>query len=243
MKKVLITDVTSGLGEATANLALSKKYEVYAIGNSNNKTLRSRAGYHYFPLNFNDVEMLKENSKKFLKDHRFDLVILNRTIIPDIMEIDQTSLYTFQEVMDREVWSNKQLIDILDIYAKVRQVVAISSKEAISCYKGWGAYSVAKTALNALIKTYASEKPWTHFSAIDPGVVITPELKKIFENGNSKIFPSINKIREGSILTPRLAAQRLLLACETAIEYKSGSFLDTRNMEKISNIIINNQLR
>jgi len=236
MKKLLVTGVTTGLGEAIVDLALQNGDEVYSIGKENNKSLISRAGYHFFPVNLDDVGMIKENVKDFLKDHKFDLVILNGSPIKEIMELDRTYLQILTKSMDREVWTNKQLIDILDLYAKVKQVVAVSSTEANLCSKGWGSFSIAKAALNAMIKTYAAEKPWTHFSAIDPGVVMTPELKRVFEHTDPKIFPSIKRIREGVVLTPEVAAKRFLSACEAAIEYKSGSFLDIRNMDSIFDI-------
>ncbi len=236
MKKLLVTGVEDGLGEAIVDLALQRGDEVYTLGKKKNKAFISRAGYYFFPVNLDDVGMIKENVRNFLKEHRFDLVILNTPTLPEILELDQVLLHNLHKSMDREVWRNKQLIDVLDLYAKVRQIVAVSSQEANLCSKGWGSYSIAKAALNAMIKTYAAEKPWTHFSAIDPGVVMTPQLKRIFENTDPKLFPSIKRMREGPVLAPEVAAKRFLTACEAAIEYKSGSFLDIRNMDSIFDI-------
>jgi NAD(P)-dependent dehydrogenase (short-subunit alcohol dehydrogenase family) len=236
MRKVLVTGVDSEFGEAIVDLALKRGDEVYSLGKKNSKALIARAGYHFFQVNFDDDELIKENIKDFLKDHKFDLVILNSSTLPDIMELDQTYLMMLKRSMSREVWRNKQLIDVLDLYAKVRQIVAVSSSEANLCSKGWGSYSIAKSALNAMIKTYASEKPWTHFSAIDPGVVMTSELKRIFEHTDPKLFPSIKRMREGPVLTPEVAAKRFLSACGVAIEYKSGSFLDIKSMDSIFDI-------
>jgi alcohol dehydrogenase len=233
MKKIFIVGIENEFGEAIVEAFLKRKDEVYALTKKGIEKFALRAGFHPFYVNLDDVDLIKENTKDFIKDHKFDLVIFNSTILPDIQELDQIYLEFLNQTMAQEVWLKKQLIDTLDLYAKVRQIVAISSQEALICSKGWGRFSIAKAALNAMIKTYASEKPWTHFSAIDPGLVMTSELKRIFETADPKIFPSIKRMRESIILTPEIAAKRLISACNMAIEYKSGSFLDMRNMDTI----------
>ncbi len=231
MRKILLTGASDSFGDAIIDTLLARGDQVYVIGNYSNKAFITKPGYYFFAVNMEDVGMIKESSRNFIKEHKFDLVILNTPEYPDILELDQTSLQTLNEALHRHVWVNKQLIDILDLYSKVRQVVAISSKETSICEKGWGAFVIAKSALNAMIKTYASEKPWTHFSAIDIGTVMTPKLKRIFEKTDAEIYPSIKRLREGYIFTPEVASKRLLLGCELAMEKSSGSFIDMSDLE------------
>lgn len=231
MRKVLITGVSSGLGAALAETLVQRGDTLYAIGRHDNKKLANRPGYFFLPLDLSDVTMIPENVKTFIAGHAFDLVILNAGILGDIREMEQFTLDEIRRVMDLNVWANKQLIDTLDHHARPKQVVAVSSGAAVNGSKGWGPYSISKAALNMMIKVYAAEKPWTHFSAIAPGVVMTPMLEEVFYRGDEELFPSIRRIKEGPILRSDVAAQRFLSACEKAGEYPSGSFLDMREME------------
>ncbi len=231
MRKVMITGVSSGLGAALAERALEQGDQVYAVGRHDNKRFLNQAGYYFLPLDLSDVTMLRENLKEFVKGHAFDLVILNAGQLTEIKELSETSLEEIHRTMDLNVWANKQIIDTLDLHARPRQVVAVSSGAAVNGSKGWGAYALSKAALNMLIKLYAAEKPWTHFSAIAPGIVMTPMLEKILRITDPLRYPSIQRIKDGPIQTPEIAARRFLDACEKAQEYPSGSFLDVRTIE------------
>jgi len=231
MRKVMITGVSSGLGAALAERALEQGDQVYAVGRHDNKRFLNQAGYYFLPLDLSDVTMLRENLKAFVKGHAFDLVILNAGQLTEIKELSETSLEEIHKTMDLNVWANKQIIDTLDLHARPRQVVAVSSGAAVNGSKGWGAYALSKAALNMLIKLYAAEKPWTHFSAIAPGIVMTPMLEKILRITDPIRYPSIQRIKDGPIQTPEIAARRFLDACEKALEYPSGSFLDVRTIE------------
>ncbi len=231
MRKVMITGVSSGLGAALAERALEQGDQVYAVGRHDNKRFLNQAGYYFLPLDLSDVTMLRENLKEFVKGHAFDLVILNAGQLTEIKELSETSLEEIRRTMDLNVWANKQIIDTLDLHARPRQVVAVSSGAAVNGSKGWGAYALSKAALNMLIKLYAAEKPWTHFSAIAPGIVMTPMLEKILRITDPIRYPSIQRIKDGPIQTPEIAARRFIDACEKALEYPSGSFLDVRTIE------------
>jgi len=231
MRKVLITGVSSGLGAALAEECIGRGDDVYAIGRHDNRALHNKPGYYFLPTDLSDVDMLRENIKEFVDKHRFDLVILNAGIMSDLQELGETPLHELRRIMDLNVWANKQVIDTLDLHAKTEQIVAVSSGAAINGHKGWGGYAISKAALNTMIKIYAEEKPWTHFSAIAPGVVMTPMLQRMFKISDPVIYPSVQRIRDGLILSPREAAIRFLKACDAAKKHPSGSYLDVRNLE------------
>ncbi len=231
MRKILITGVSSGLGAALAEACLARGDDVYGLGRHDNKALHNKPGYYFLPVDLSDVELLRENIKEFLRHHHFDLAILNAGQLGEIKELGETSLAELRRIFDLNVLANKQIIDALDLHAKVDQVAAVSSGAAINGHKGWGSYSISKAALNIMIKVYAEEKPWTHFSAIAPGVVMTPMLKELFDTADPALFPSVQRLREGLILSPEVAAERFLKACEvTRVKHPSGSFLDVRTM-------------
>ncbi|WP_457608426.1 SDR family NAD(P)-dependent oxidoreductase [Nitratifractor sp.] len=230
MRKVLITGISSGLGAALAEECLRRGDDVYALGRHDNKALYNRPGYYFFPVDISDVEMLRENIKTFVARHHFDLVILNAGVMGDLKELSETSLQELRRVMDLNLWANKQIIDTVDLHAKAKQIVAVSSGAAVNGNKGWGGYAISKAALNIMIKIYAAEKPWIHFSAIAPGVIMTPMLQRIFETADPALFPSVQRIRDGLILSPEDGARRFLKACDLALKEESGSYLDVRKM-------------
>jgi len=230
MKKIFITGISSGLGEALARSCLERDDRVYAVGRRDNPLFANRAGYYFYPLDLADITMLRENLREFIDHHEYDLVILNAGILGEIRELSEFSLDAARKIMDLNLWSNKQLIDTLDLHARSKQIVAVSSGAAVNGSKGWGPYAISKAALNMMIKVYAREKPWTHFSAIAPGVIMTPMLRKILDRTDPLIYPSIQRIKEGPILSPEAAARLFLDACDSARNHESGSFLDIRTL-------------
>ncbi len=136
-----------------------------------------------------------------------------------------------KEVMEVNVWANKELIDTLHAHAKVKQIIGISSGAAVNGSKGWGTYSISKSAFNMLLKVYAKELPDIHFTALAPGVIHTPMVQHIIDEVNDEIYPSAKKLKEGNIQTPQEAANHLVTIFPQLLEYESGSFLDVRTMD------------
>jgi NAD(P)-dependent dehydrogenase (short-subunit alcohol dehydrogenase family) len=96
--------------------------------------------------------------------------------------------------------------------------------------KGWGAYSLSKSALNMLLNVYAKELPEIHFTSLAPGVIDTPMVQQIIHYVDDTEFPSAKRLKEGSIQTPKEAARLLVSTFDTLLNYESGSFLDVRTM-------------
>jgi len=232
MRKVFITGVSSGLGEALTKVCIARGDEVYAVGRRDNPRFANQAGYTFYPLDLTDVEMIPETLREFVQHHSYDLAILNAGVLGEIRELGEVPLREARAVMELNLWANKQIIDTLDLHCRPRQLVAVSSGAAVNGSKGWGPYAISKAALNMMIKVYAAENPWTHFSAIAPGVVMTPMLKRILERTDPLVYPSIQRLREGPILSPDAAAKIFLDACDKALEYDSGSFLDVRRLRE-----------
>jgi len=230
MRKVLITGVSSGLGRALAERILERGDQLFALGRREPAELSREPGFLFLPVDLSDPEMIPEAIREFIDRHTFDLVILNAGRIEPLKLLSDTPLSELRGLMEINLWANKQIIDTLDLHATVRQVVAVSSGAAVNGSKGWGGYALSKAALNMLIKLYAAEKPWIHFSAIAPGVVKTPMLEKILRHGDAERYPSLQKILDGPILPPEVAAERFLSACESALEHSSSSFLDVRSL-------------
>ena len=231
MKNVLITGVGSGLG-----LALAKKYleigeRVYAIGRDLPPQLDRDPNFFFFPYDLQETSALKAKVSEFVSNRHFDIAILNAGILGEIRTLKETPMEAIRTVMDVNVWANKELIDTLDEFGGVTQIVGFSSGAAVNGSKGWGAYSLSKSSLNMLINVYAKELPHIHFTALAPGVIRTPMVEHILEEVDRSIYPSAQRLAEGPILSPEQAANRLIVAFDKLLKYESGSFIDIRSME------------
>ena len=231
MENILITGVSSGLGEALAKAYLEKGDKVYAIGKTLPHLLDQNPHFFFFPYDLNETFLIQSTLKEFLQNHSFDIVILNAGVLGQIQPLSQTDLSDLKDVMEINLWANKELIDTLYKHAQVKQIVGISSGAAVNGSKGWGAYSLSKAALNMLLKVYAKELPEIHFTALAPGVIHTPMVQHILENVNDEIYPSAKRLKEGEIRSPQKAAELLINTFPKLLQYESGSFLDVRTMD------------
>ena len=159
-----------------------------------------------------------------------DIAILNAGILGEIDTLEKTNLLHMKDAMEVNVWANKEIIDALSSYSFVRQVVGISSGAAINGSKGWGTYSISKSALNMLLKVYSKELPEIHFTALAPGVIKTPMTEYVMQKVDDSLFPSVKALKENHIQTPKEAAKNLIFIMPKLLEHESGSFLDVRSM-------------
>ena len=231
MKNILITGVSSGLGEALVEAYLNNGDAVYSIGKHHPKRFENYPHFFFFPYDLSDVSNLKSTLQPFFDHRSFEIVILNAGVLGDINTLDKINTEDIKRVMDINVWANKELIDLLIEPSIVHQVVAISSGAAVNGSKGWGPYSLSKSSLNMLLKVYAKELPETHFTSLAPGIIDTPMVKHIIEEVDHKLFPSAKTLKESHIQTPKEAAENLLKIIPQLVQYESGIFLDVRTME------------
>ncbi|WP_457593233.1 SDR family NAD(P)-dependent oxidoreductase [Hydrogenimonas sp.] len=232
MSAIFITGVNSGIGNALTKAYLKKGATVYGIG-KRSTAVHSEKNFRYLSLDLRAHETIPIRLRTFLQEVRsFDIAILNAGILGEIKEMTDTALYEIEDVMAVNVWANKVIIDTLnEMQIGLGQIVGISSGAAVNASKGWGSYSLSKSALNMLLKLYSREMPATHITALAPGVIDTPMVRHITEAVDPVKYPSAKRLKEGPILKPESAAQRLIEAFEKVKKYESGSFLDIRTMK------------
>lgn len=231
MKNILITGVSSGLGEALVEAYLNHGDAVYAIGKNLPKRFEHNPHFFFVPYDLSETFMLQSTLQTFVENRSFSLAILNAGVLGEIDTLNHTDISDIKEVMEINVWANKELIDLLSKHSTVQQVVGISSGAAVNGSKGWGAYSLSKSSLNMLLKVYAKELPEIHFSALAPGIIKTPMVDHIIEEVDDRVFPSAKTLKESHIQSPHEAAKNLLGIFPQLLSYESGSFLDVRTME------------
>ena len=231
MANILITGVSSGLGEALVEVYLAKGNTVYGIGKTIPQKFDRNPHFFFFPYDLSETFMLRSTLKDYLAHKSFNTIILNAGVLGEIQTLQNTELTHIKEVMEINVWANKELIDTVVEHAQfVGQVIGISSGAAVNGSKGWGAYSLSKSALNMLLKVYAKELPEIHFTALAPGIIKTPMTDRIIAEVDAQDFPSAKTLKESYIQTPSEAAQNLVSLFPKLLNYESGSFLDVRTI-------------
>jgi len=232
VQNVLITGVGSGIGKALADAFVARNATVYGISRRAAAPIGAE-NFHYLALDLSAVERIAPALERFLADvERLDLVVLNAGVLGEIKEMTETALHEIEAVMRVNVWANKVILDtLIGRNIAVAQVVGISSGAAVNASRGWGPYSLSKSALNTLLRLYAREMPGTHLTALAPGVIDTPMVRHIVEEVDEVKYPSAARLKKGPILSPEDAAKRLIEAFEKVKTYESGSFLDVRTMK------------
>jgi len=231
MANILITGVSSGLGEALVEAYLAEGNTVYVIGRTMPQKFDRNPHFFFFPYDLSKTFMIKSTLKDYFAHKSFNTVILNAGVLGEIQTLQNTELEHIKEVMEINVWANKELIDTLVEHAQfVGQVIGISSGAAVNGSKGWGPYSLSKSALNMLLKVYAKELPDIHFTALAPGIIKTPMTDHIISEVDMQTFPSAKTLKESYIQSPHEAAQNLLSLFPKLLNHESGSFLDIRNI-------------
>ncbi len=227
-KKVLITGCSSGLGLALTNFYLEAGFIVYGI--SRTKPEIENKNFHFKAFDLSDLESIKCNLTPFIdKISYFDIVYLNAGVLGEIKELEKLELEQIKKVLDINVFANKELLDIL-AKTDVKLIIAISSGASLKGSKGWGAYSLSKCALNMLINLYSKEMLNTKLLAVAPGVIETKMTDIIRFEVDDKVFTSAKVLKQGDIQQPNEAASRLNEVVKRADEFKSGSFIDVRNI-------------
>lgn len=244
---ILITGVSSGIGFGLAKKYLELGATVFGISRRKPKELVSPR-FHFQPIDLNIGTDIAPALERFnLEKVALDAVILNAGIYGKISDLREAEISHFRNVMMVNVWANKILLDyLLETCANIDQVVAVSSRAAVSPYRGSGAYCISKSALNMLISLYATENPATHFSTISPPIVDTAIQDYLTGFPSDERYHYLEALKNyqtnGGMLSPDDAAPVLLQAFELARKYPSGSFVTAAAtqktfMKKLSNRI------
>jgi len=226
-KNIFITGCSSGLGLALSALCLKKGYKVYGI--ARNKPALQDKNFIYKYCDLSKIEYIKEELSFFIKEIKiFEAVFLNAGCLGKVDVLNKLCLKDFEEVMKVNVYANKELLDIFSSL-KVKTIIATSSGASLNALMGWSTYCMSKTSLNMLIALYALEMKNTKLLALAPGVIDTAMRDKILGFDAEK-FPSVKIIQEALAFSKEEAAQKMFNVFEKVNVYKSGSFLDVREI-------------
>lgn len=116
---------------------------------------------------------------------RLDILVGNAAMLGDLRPIPHYSPQLWQQVIDLNLTANWRLLRALDPLLRKStrgQALFVTSDVTIHTPAYWGAYTVSKAALEALVKTYQAEAQKTNLNIqlIDPGDVLTSLYSQAF---------------------------------------------------------------
>lgn len=230
MKKVLITGVSSGIGQALAESYKKLGYEVFGLSRR-----PADVDYH-LTLDISDHQLIETRFSSFIKEVRhFDLVILNAGVLGRIDDLKNSTLDELKKMMDINMWSNKIILDILfSDNRQIDQVIGLSSGAAVNGNRGWSGYSLSKAAFKMLIQLYSQEQEQCHFISLAPGLVDTAMQDSLCQVEDIDTFKSLGRIQSArgteAMPSPNELCKRLPQTIEDVKSYESGSFIDIRKI-------------
>lgn len=135
------------------------------------------------PLDLTDYDAIDRlGGAIFERWKRLDILVGNAGILGTLTPLGHVTPKAWSQVMDVNVTANWRLIRSLDPLLRASdagRAVFVTSGAAQKCRAYWGAYSVSKAALDALVRTYAAETENTAVRAmlLNPGPLRTAMRK------------------------------------------------------------------
>ena len=148
------------------------------------------------PLDLSDGDTIDALGPTILERwNRLDVLVGNAGILGPMSPLGHVSAQDWQEVLDVNLTANWRLIRIMDPLlqrSSAGRAIFVTTGAAQSFQAYWGPYAVSKAALEALVKTYASEVDTTPVRAnlVNPGPVATAMRAKAFPGEDPATLPS-----------------------------------------------------
>lgn len=163
---------------------------------------------------------------------RLDAVVNNAGILEPVARLEDAQRDAWQTNWEINVLGPLSLIQaaLEPLRAAHGRVLNVSSGAALQGYSGWGAYCVAKGALNQLNRVLAAEEEAITAVAFRPGVVDTEMQATIREKGAAGMEPEQHRRfqrlhEEGELLSPETPGRALAVLALHAPAAWSGEFI------------------
>lgn len=212
----LVTGASRGIGYAAALAYAREGAHVIAAARTVggleelDDEIRSSGGQATLvPLDLRDMEAIDRlGAAIFERWERLDIALLNAGILGVLSPLGHIEPDVFEDVLRINVLANWRLLRSLDPLLKrsdAGRVIALSSAAAHKCRPFWGAYSVSKAGVEALIRTYAAEHLNGTIRAmlVNPGAMRTAMRAKAMPGEDPQTLP------EPAALAPHLVEMAL----------------------------------
>ncbi|MAS87044.1 MAG: oxidoreductase [Micavibrio sp.] len=195
-KIAFISGASRGIGAATAKALASKGAHailsartISGLEKTHDEIVAAGGAATIMPLDFKKEAHLDALGPTiFERFGQLDILIGNAASLGGLRPIGHTSPKVWEDTFKVNVHANYALIRTLDPLlrqSEAGRAVFISSQMAQFAEPFWGLYAATKTALNAMVLTYAAEtvSPNLKANLFDPGTVNTKMLEEAYPGG------------------------------------------------------------
>lgn len=205
----VVTGASRGIGRAAA-LALAKEgAHIIALARTQGgleelddeiRALGSEATL--VPVDMKDFDAMDRlGAAIFERWKKLDILLGNAGILGKLTPLPHLDPKVWDDAMAVNVTANYRLIRSLDPLLRASdagRVVLVTSGLAYKCFPYWGAYSISKAALEAMMKTYAGECATTNVrvNCFSPGPTRTRMRATAMPGEDPMSIPSAEEVAE-----------------------------------------------
>lgn len=239
MSDVLITGVSSGLGQGLAEVHLARGDRVLGVSRRAPPASLVEAGLRHQAMDLTSFEDVAAALGTLLDGvEELAVVYLNAGVLGSIQDLGEAHLSELKRTLDVNLWGQKAVLDGLQtLQIGVDQVVAISSGASVAASRGWSGYALSKAALNMMVQLYAAERPDTHLIALAPGLVDTSMQAQLAALPREERFAGLDRLRAArgtpAMPGPAQAAARIVELLPTLRGLPSGGYADVRTLPPV----------
>ncbi|MCC6737190.1 MAG: SDR family NAD(P)-dependent oxidoreductase [Bauldia sp.] len=207
----LVTGASRGLGRAAALALAEAGSHIVAVARTvggleelDDDIRRIGGEATLVPLDLKDGNAIDRlGAILFERWGRIDGVLGNAAVLGVITPLAHLSVKAWDEALAVNVTANWRLLRSMDPLLRLSpagRALFITSGAAQSARPYWGAYSITKAALEAMVKTYAGEhaRTTTRANLLDPGPLRTAMRARAMPGEDPMT------LREPSAVTPRI---------------------------------------
>ncbi len=205
----LVTGASRGLGAAIAKRFAEEGAELILVartvgGLEEADDAVQAAGGHatLVPLDLTDFAALDRLGGAIFERHkRLDVLVANAGTLGDLSPLAHIDIKQWQRILDVNLTANWRLIRSLDPLLRASpagRAIFVTSSAGHAPRAYWGAYAVAKAALEQLAGIYASEVEQTNLKVnlVDPGRLRTAMRAQAFPGEDPKSVPAADAVVE-----------------------------------------------
>jgi NAD(P)-dependent dehydrogenase (short-subunit alcohol dehydrogenase family) len=206
-KVALVTGASRGLGRAAA-LALAKQgAHIIATARTqggleelDDEVKAAGSSATLVPMDITDYPAIDRlGAAIFERWKKLDILIGNAGLLGKLTPLPHIEPKSWDEVMAVNVTANYRLIRSMDPLLRMAphgRAIFVTSGNAYKCFPYWGVYSVSKAALEAMVKTYASEMETTSVRAnmFSPGPTRTKMRATAMPGEDPMTLPSAGDV-------------------------------------------------
>lgn len=198
----LVTGASRGLGAETAKALAAEGAHVILLGRTTgaleaiDDQIQAVGGTAtLLPFDLSETKKIEAIGPALANRFgRLDILIGNAAVINGLSPIALSDARAFEESFQVNFFANYHLIRTLDPLLRgsnAGRAVFITSRLAEEVKPFWGAYSAAKAALEAMIRSYAAEVAYSPLKVnlIDPGSMRTALRREAIPNENAENVP------------------------------------------------------